>query len=64
MVDDIEERHVAKRHVEAGITLAQFYLTEALRLFDSARTNPDLLLAEKLLGWLRQLHANSRNSGE
>ena len=36
---------------------------EALRLFDSARTNPDLVLAEKLLAWLRVRYGpNSGNS--
>lgn len=35
----------------AGIELAHFYLTEALRLFNSATADPDLILAEKLLAW-------------
>jgi hypothetical protein len=36
-----------------GIYLAQYYAAEALRLFDAGRTDPDLLLAERLLGWLQ-----------
>ncbi|MSQ17735.1 MAG: DUF3987 domain-containing protein [Dehalococcoidia bacterium] len=63
LIDDIEADLVSRRHIDAGIVLAQYYLGEALRLFDSARTNPDLVLAEKLLVWLRARYANSRNSG-
>ena len=44
---------VGKTQIEAGIVLAEFYLNEALRLFNSAAINPDLLLAEKLLTWAR-----------
>ena len=39
--------------VEAGVELVQFYLNEALRLFGAAAINPDLLLAQKVLGWAR-----------
>ena len=60
-IDDIEARFVSRRHVEAGIALAHFYLTEALRLFDSSRIDPDLMLAEKLLGWLKR--RGTMNSG-
>lgn len=64
LTDDFEAGLVSRRHVEAGILLARFYLSEALRLFDSARTNPDLVLAEKLLAWLKvRRSTNSRNSG-
>ena len=36
----------------------QFYLSEAMRLFDSASVDPDLILAEKLLAWM---HAQPEN---
>ena len=36
----------------AGITLAQHYVTEALRLFEASRVSDDLRLAQKLLTWL------------
>ena len=36
----------------AGIDLAQHYAAEALRLFEGSRIDADLLLAQKLLGWL------------
>jgi Protein of unknown function (DUF3987) len=63
LTDDINAGLVSKGHVEAGTTLAHYYLSEALRLFDSARVNPDLVLAEKLLVWLRARGKNGRNSG-
>jgi len=64
LIDDIETELVSRRHIDAGIELARFYLTEALRLFDSSQIDPDLLLAEKLLGWLgRRATTNSESSG-
>jgi hypothetical protein len=53
LVDDLQASEVSKVNIEAGIELVQFYLNEALRLFNSAAINPDLLLAEKLLSWAR-----------
>jgi hypothetical protein len=38
----------------AAITLAQHYQGEALRLFEAGFINPDLLLAEKVLAFVRQ----------
>jgi putative DNA primase/helicase len=49
--DNCDVSEIGTEHTEAGIELVQFYLGEALRLFDSATTNPDLLLAEKVLTW-------------
>jgi hypothetical protein len=53
LVDNIGAAFISPEHVKAGITLARFYITEALRLFHAAKTNPDLVLAEKVLTWLR-----------
>ena len=53
LVDDLNSPAITIQHVKNGIILARFYLTEALRLFHSAKTNPDLVLAEKVLTWLR-----------
>ena len=50
LVENLDAGSISENHIEAGIELAQFYLSEALRLF-SASINPDLLLAEKLLTW-------------
>ncbi len=51
LADDIHCRQIHKRFIEAGIELCQYYLSEALRLFDAGACDPDLSLAEKLLLW-------------
>lgn len=38
----------------AGIDLAQHYQSEALRLFETGATNPDLALAERVLDFMRE----------
>jgi hypothetical protein len=53
LVDNIDAAFISREQVEAGITLARFYLTEALRLFHAAKPNQDLVLAEKVLSWLK-----------
>jgi hypothetical protein len=53
LVEDLNATAISPGHVKAGIVLARFYLTEALRLFHSAKTDPDLLLAEKVFTWLK-----------
>lgn len=53
LVDDLHAVAIQLQHIKAGIELAQFYLGEALRLFNSAAEDPDLALAEKLLTWAR-----------
>jgi hypothetical protein len=53
LVDKIDATFIPPEHVKAGITLSRFYLAEALRLFNTAKTDPDLVLAEKVLTWLR-----------
>lgn len=37
--------------LDAAIELTQFYISEALRLFDTAQTSPDLILADRALQW-------------
>jgi len=51
LVDDLDAGAIDRNHAEAGITLAQFYLEEALRLFGCGEADPELLLAEQLLLW-------------
>ena len=58
LVEDIETSTISFENIKAGIVLARFYLTEALRLFHAAKTNPDLLLAEKVFSWLRTRGSN------
>ncbi len=54
LILDLEAHVIKVEHMSAGITLVQFYLSEALRLFESATADPDLILAEKLLAWAQQ----------
>lgn len=51
LVDDLHTTTIQPQHIEAGIELAQFYVGEALRLFNTAAEDPDLILAEKLMKW-------------
>lgn len=59
LVKNIDATFIPPEHVKAGIVLARFYLTEALRLFHAAKTNPDILLAEKVLAWLKAREGSS-----
>lgn len=52
LVADLEAGEVSADHMAAGIVFAQHYAAEALRMFAIGRNNGDLLLAQKLLGWL------------
>lgn len=56
--DDIEVQAIGSHQIAAGIALTEFYIGEALRLFNSATTNPSLLLAEKVLSWARHPERN------
>ena len=40
--------------IEAGITIARYFLSEAVRITSAAVTDTDLVLAEKLLTWLQK----------
>jgi hypothetical protein len=70
LVNNLAASEVDAEHMQAGITLVQFYLTEALRLVDAGAIDQDLLLAEKLLAWaqehehiyLRQIYQFGPNS--
>jgi hypothetical protein len=61
LVDDLNTMAISPGHVKAGIVLARFYLTEALRVFHTAKTNPDLVLDEKILAWLRTRECPNNN---
>jgi hypothetical protein len=45
---------ILAEQMAAGITLAQHYVAEALRLFEASRVSDDLRLAQKLLTWLHK----------
>jgi hypothetical protein len=53
LVADVEFNEISAEYLSAGILLAQHYAAEALRMFEGSQVSPDLLLAQKLLGWLR-----------
>ena len=52
LVDDPDCDRVKELYLASGIELAQHYATEALRLFQAGATDSNLVLAERLLGWL------------
>jgi len=54
LVDDLAAPNVSAAHIDAGTQLAQHYASEALRLFASGRTDPNLILAQRTLDWLHQ----------
>ena len=54
-VKDLQTTTIKKRFIEASIVLTEFYLGEALRIFNISHDNPDLILAEKLLAWAQTL---------
>ena len=43
---------IAAEQMEGGISLAQHYLSEALRLFEASQVSGDLRLAQKVESWL------------
>jgi hypothetical protein len=57
IVTDPDAAEIGVSALEGGMMLANYYAAEALRLVDAGLTNPDLILAEKLLAWL---HADAR----
>lgn len=52
LVDDPAAGAIGKTDIERGITLAQFYAMEAVRLHEAGADDPDLVLAERVLTWL------------
>jgi len=48
-------KEVSESHIQAGIALARFYASEALRLFNAGMGDPNIVLAERLLQWLHDL---------
>jgi hypothetical protein len=53
LVDDIQAVEISDIRMTAGIVLAQYYASEALRLFHAGATDPDLSLAQRTLDWLQ-----------
>lgn len=53
MVDDKSATAIAVECVERAVLIADFYSTEALRLFEASAASPGLRQAETLLAWLK-----------
>jgi hypothetical protein len=53
LVADVDTSEIQAEQMAAGITLAQHYVAEALRLFEASRVSDSLQLAQRLLTWLR-----------
>jgi hypothetical protein len=54
LFDDPDATEIRLEYMAHGVTLVEFYLSEALRLRQLAAENQDLILAEKLLEWFRE----------
>jgi hypothetical protein len=52
LVSDPDCGEIPAEQMAAGITLAQHYVAEALRLFEASRVSDDRRLAQRLLTWL------------
>ena len=51
---DINVSELGREDFLRGIKIATYYANEAKRIFESSWANPDLLLAQKLLDWLKK----------
>ena len=61
LVSDFEVNEIAAEQMAAGIMLAQHYVAEALRMFEGSRIKSELILAQRLLGWLQRLLERERD---
>ena len=53
LIADIHAHEVSAADLVRGIALAEHYADEALRVFEASRINADLMLAQRLLDWMR-----------
>jgi hypothetical protein len=54
LYDNIKADEISLLHLGNGIKLAQYYIEEALRLFQASAVDPTLALAERLLAWAQE----------
>jgi hypothetical protein len=54
LVEQPKIGEVGEAYLEAGIALARYFASEALRMHAAGLNDPDLLLAQRLLAWLRE----------
>ncbi len=54
LVANINAAEIDEARMKDGITLAEHYAGEALRVFEASKTNADLVLAQRVLDWMHQ----------
>ncbi|MCK5517268.1 MAG: DUF3987 domain-containing protein, partial [Desulfobulbaceae bacterium] len=54
LVEDPTATIISQQMIQAGIELSQFYIGEALRLFHSSTDDPELILAEECVEWIKR----------
>jgi Protein of unknown function (DUF3987) len=54
LVGNIHAANIDEYAMKSGITLAEYYAAEALRVFEASKINIDLILAQRLLDWLHR----------
>jgi hypothetical protein len=54
LVENINAPEISVDALEGGVTLAEHYATEALRIFGASRANADVVLAQRLLNWMQK----------
>lgn len=52
LVEQLDAQEVSSHHLEGGILLAEHYADEARRLQDAGQSDPELVLARRVLDWL------------
>jgi hypothetical protein len=53
LFEDLNAKEITIEKMEAGIHLAEYYLSEGLRLFHAGSLDPQLVMAEILLKWVQ-----------
>lgn len=53
LLDNINASEVTAEDMQRGITLAAWYLREGMRILEFGLDDPDLVLAERLLEWMK-----------
>lgn len=48
LVEDIEVKSLSWKNMESGIAIAEFYASEAVRLFDEGAIDPKIALVKKI----------------
>lgn len=54
VLNRFDATEISEYEMGCGISLAEYYLSEAVRLFGTSNSDPDIELAEKLLIWAQE----------